>query len=386
MKKIAATLLAQLPARQPDTRDQQRLYIPGLRPTVRSFYTLQQQRMNIGQQILAHFNRKMNLQTDPMLGNVEDDAESLNTMRAIKSEYEKVTVGVANLMAKNANISFIDGGLISHRAELVLLTSFFELLNLEEREAKALSKIVEEHVVYKNFLSKIRGLGPILSAVILTEFDISRARYPSSLWAYSGYDVASDGLGRSARVAHRRSEKYITFKQELKERAVLSYNPFLKSKLWLLATSFIKHGVRWNDVGQAEFSEASPWHRRKTKGDTPVYQVATVQGKYAQCILQYKHRLQNSANERWVKASPAHINAAALRYGVKMFMLDLYKVWRTAEDLEVSPPYHEAKLHMAPHRGGDTVFDAELEGILASVRPTTTMPLPDEPPALAVHD
>jgi hypothetical protein len=39
----------------------------------------------------------------------------------------------------------------------------------------------------------------------------------------------------------------------------------------------------------------------------------------------------------------------ALRYMIKIFLIDLYNNWRRLEGLPVAPPYSEAKLGMVPH-------------------------------------
>ena len=49
--------------------------------------------------------------------------------------------------------------------------------------------------------------------------------------------------------------------------------------------------------------------------------------------------------------SDAHRAAAAKRYMIKMFLVELHTRWRELEGLEVRPPYREAVLGMPPHRG-----------------------------------
>ena len=41
-----------------------------------------------------------------------------------------------------------------------------------------------------------------MAGVLISEFDIHRARYPSSMWKYAGLDVARDGRGRSRKAEH----------------------------------------------------------------------------------------------------------------------------------------------------------------------------------------
>jgi len=91
----------------------------------------------------------------------------------------------------------------------------------------------------------------------------------------------------------------------------ISFNPFLKTKLvGVLGSSFLRAGVK----------------------DNP----------YRAIYDNYKNRLENSPAH--TEKSKGHRHNMAIRYMVKMFIIDLYKVWRTVEGLEVYPPYHEAKL------------------------------------------
>jgi hypothetical protein len=76
----------------------------------------------------------------------------------------------------------------------------------------------------------------------------------------------------------------------------------------------------------------------------------------------YKHRLEQHPN--WqdkvipqekgkdkVQSEKGHRHNAALRFMVKVFLIDLYAKWREIEGLPVSLPYHEAKLGMV--HGGE---------------------------------
>lgn len=64
-----------------------------------------------------------------------------------------------------------------------------------------------------------------------------------------------------------------------------------------------------------------------------------------------KQRLSNSElpvngnpDKKWKDESKAHINMASLRYMEKMFLQDLYGVWRKLEGLPARKPYQEEYL------------------------------------------
>jgi len=69
--------------------------------------------------------------------------------------------------------------------------------------------------------------------------------------------------------------------------------------------------------------------------------------EYAGVYYDYKHRLENHASH--AEKSKGHRHNMAMRYAIKMFLLDLYTVWRRLEGLPMSKPYSEDKLGRAPH-------------------------------------
>ena len=96
-----------------------------------------------------------------------------------------------------------------------------------------------------------------------------------------------------------------------KTKKGISFNPFLKSKLvGVLGSSFLRAGKLNNPY-------------RKIYDD-------------------YKHRLDNMPAH--VKKSKGHKHNMAIRYMIKMFIIDLYANWKAIEGLPAFPPYHEAKL------------------------------------------
>ena len=79
-----------------------------------------------------------------------------------------------------------------------------------------------------------------MAGVIISEIDITKSEYPSSIHKYTGLDVASDGQGRSRKKEHlettvHRQGRGIT------DQEGITFNPFLKTKLvGVLGSSFIK--------------------------------------------------------------------------------------------------------------------------------------------------
>jgi hypothetical protein len=184
----------------------------------------------------------------------------------------------------------------------------------EITQFRHLGSILGEFPIYAEFLDGVKGCGPAMSAVIISELDIAKATYASSLWKFAGLDVvaaAEDGIGqgRSRRKEHLRKITYVDKNGKPAERDGITFNPFLKTKLTgVLGPCLIKAGSE----------------------------------PYAQFYRDYKHRLEN--HPHWTEKTKGHRHNAAVRYMIKQFLADLYAAWRRLEGLPVHPPYSEAKL------------------------------------------
>ena len=63
---------------------------------------------------------------------------------------------------------------------------------------------------------------------------------------------------------------------------------------------------------------------------------------YRKVYDDYRNRLDNMPAH--VDKSKGHKHNMAIRYMIKMFIIDLYTNWKAIEGLPAFPPYHEAKL------------------------------------------
>lgn len=251
-----------------------------------------------------------------------------------------------------------------HEVDLAILERRADELHSSEKNAL---KDVEDHLTtipfYRDTLSdkvRYRGIGPTMAGVILASFDIHREDTVSKMWAFAGlrpmpakrckechavlalnkdathYDHTLERIRTpmppkpgeepkavlpkcsKAKVSLGETDVYDSGKAQRPEKGVkLPYNSFLRTKLvGVLAPVLLKVG--------------SPW--KKTYDD-------------------YKHR---KASEGWGR-SDGHRHQAAMRYMIKMLLLDIWKGWREAEGLVVRPSYHEEKLGHK-HNGGTSPF------------------------------
>jgi len=227
---------------------------------------------------------------------------SIKTLTRIYYDYQK------ERMALDGRLGITKDGEIKKKAperDMEILANIKEhrdaVLIFEEATAKDLAKEVHLHDLWEPYLSKVKGCGESMAAVIISEFDINKAPTVSNLWSFAGLAPGKDRKVKGQKCP---------------------YNQFLRAKLCgVLGSSFLKCN--------------SP---------------------YRQYYDNMKHRLEsenwgmeskNPTDKKRPKAG--HQHKAATRYMIKMFLRDLYVAWRAIEDLPVREPYQEQYLN---HRHG----------------------------------
>ena len=186
------------------------------------------------------------------------------------------------------------------------LTSYHgELQLVETHILKDIQSELNAYPIWTDYLKKVKGCGSTMASVIISEIDdILRFGTVSKLWAYCGYAV-KDGQAQR----RKRGEKS-------------NWNSFLKSKLYILAQGFLR-------------------------AKNP---------KYRKLYDDYKHRIQSrkcplDAKRHGGKSkidkfgcTDGHRHAMAIRYMIKMFLMELFLTWYKFEDKEPRPPYQEEYL------------------------------------------
>lgn len=285
-----------------------------LKAVFSGFYDLQKMRIQAGNRIVANFKLRLGQETGKSEDELDDEGKDI--LNRVRLAYKSIAEAAADLPRIG---SFQGNEVISDYAELVLADTYERLAAQEERYDKGIKQIVHRHPFWKHWMKGVCGLGELLALVILSKIDIHKARHPSSLWKYCGLDVAEDGAGRSRKKAHLVMREYVNKNGEEDIREGISFNPILKTKLiGVLGPSFLK-----------------------AKNE-----------KYAPIYYGYKKRLENHPAH---KDKPLiHRHNMAIRYMVKMFLIDLYTEWRKFEGLPVSLPYQEAKLGYTHGESGES--------------------------------
>lgn len=281
-------------------RDQLKIFVRGA-------YDMQKQRIQTGNRIAANFKAKLG-QAPSQKEEDGIDAEGQKILKNLRLSYRRLTDGIIGFPRQ---AGFKGDEVISSYTELCLVAQYVDQEEAEARHFRNLEKMLREFAIYRDFLVNVQGVGPAMAGVIISEIDITRARYPSSLWKYAGLDVASDGNGRSRKKEHLVEVAYTSKDGEEKTRVGITFNPFLKTKLvGVLGSSFIKQS--------AEKCE------------------------YRRIYDDYKHRLETHPTHK--EKSKGHRHNMAVRYIVKRFLADLHARWRAIEGLPVTTEYAEGKL------------------------------------------
>jgi hypothetical protein len=330
---------------------------PELRAMVRGTYDLQQLRMQMGLRCCANFRAKLKehsrdeeLSLDEETGELSKEAEKI--IDKLKASFGRLCDGVAKHRTLPEKEGFCGDEIISTYAELVLVAQYVAIEKEEAKQFRQFVSLLEEIPIYNAFLDSKshpgqKGVGPAMAGVILTAFDIHKARYPSSLWKYAGLDVGSDGRGRSWRDEHLVDREYVDKNGEIKTKKSVTYNPWLKTKLMgVLAGSFLRSGSPWRQCYDD--------YRHRIETDPSKQKVGLAEWKKLHKAAKEtedpkeRQRKLDAVHKLW---PPGRINDAAKRYMVKQFLCALYNAWRPLEGLPVAPTYHEWK-HGHKH-GGD---------------------------------
>ena len=277
-----------------------------LKTIVRGAYDIQKNRIQTGNRLVANFKAKLGQAPSEKEDTIDADGQQILTN--LRRSHKLLTEGVATFPRQ---ATFKGDEVISSYTELCLVANYLELEEQEKTHFRRLGNILKDYPIYNNFLAGTTGVGPAMAGVIISEIDITKAEYPSSIHKYAGLDVAGDGQGRSRRKEHLEDSEYVDADGVVQTKRGITFNPFLKTKLvGVLGSSFIKQSPD--------------------------------KCKYRKVYDDYKHRIENMDAHK--EKSKGHRHNMAVRYMIKIFLIDLYNEWRALEGLPVAPTYTEAKL------------------------------------------
>jgi hypothetical protein len=223
----------------------------------------------------------------------------------------------------------------------------------EERELRrAMLAALTKHPAWP-WLARVRGIGATLAAKLLARLDVMKARSPSSFWSYCGlatvpgieYRCAQCGLRASFPVRYR--VKGTHTRPESRATCAGALVPY----------SGPEHGVR----------VAQP---RPAAGERACYDQYAKKVCY---LIGVSFLRSGSAYERYYRDqrgrlekerpgwTPGRVHFAALRKTEKLFLAQLWVVWREAMGMPSTTPYAHAILKRDDYLPPQAMVEENLE-------------------------
>ena len=202
----------------------------------------------------------------------------------------------------------------------VMGIDFKFLIQQEKQIRDYLDYQTEKIKVCREWLKPKKGIGPLLSAGLVSILDIHKAPHPSSFWKYCGLHVVD---GKSVKRVRGRK---------------LDFNPDARTLAWKIADSFVKQRTPvYRDI----YDRRRPIEEKKLN-----YPIGNVKAcpEYTECLRKRKEKAKRTGRPMKPAACRKHIYRRACRVMVKRFLLDFWTVWRRMEGLPPSEPYAVAIL------------------------------------------
>lgn len=190
-----------------------------------------------------------------------------------------------------------------------------------ERNIKSVLQVYAESKPIGQWMLSICGIGPVISAGLMANIDITKVQTAGQIQAFAGLDPTREW---------NKGEKR-------------PYNARLKTLCWKIGQCFIKVQNNEEDVYGKIFAIRKAYEiERNEKGEL---------ADQAKAKLEKYNIGKNTDAYKWYsqgKLPPAHINQRASRYAVKIFLSHLFSVWYEMEHKEKPPkPYAIAILNHA---------------------------------------
>ena len=243
----------------------------------------------------------------------ENKRSRIKTLVRTRDDVQKTRIQMANRLSKKSNGE--DQKTVSTEMDTECILDLVDIKeDLESIERRIEYKILKElkgMPIYEDFFKGIKGVGTILSAIIISEIDIEKADTVSKIWQYAGLNPGMcNGRKWSAEEGIHKTDNLV--RGDRVTKGYLSpYNCYLKSKLVkVLSDCLIRNGSSYRRI-------------------------------YDDCKadLEVSDRLVQGKDIAWKDESKGHRDAYARRKMIKVFLKDLYVRWRTLEGLPVQEPY-----------------------------------------------
>lgn len=268
----------------------------------------------------------------------------LNALAKASYDYQKIRIRCTNRLGiKKIKVKKLGPGnyelsgetkkgcvnLLNKETSILLSETVINAVLMERQINKEIERLLNEFPLWTEFLVGIKGVGPVIAAIVISEFDPYKAPTPSSYWKFAGCCPAyvngwvSAGKDKDGKVIWKETTDKIRADKKTKGYRC-PYNAWLKrTMLGLLADSFLKQ--------KAEYSKH--YYRMHVPEKHP----GAGTGRY-------------DLSEEWKVKSAKARHFGARRVMIKEFIKDLWLASRELEGLPTRVTYREEYLGGNSHK------------------------------------
>lgn len=185
------------------------------------------------------------------------------------------------------------------------LRFFNEQYRKLENDIQACLKVYAQSKQIGRWMMSICGIGPVIAAGFIAHIDINKAETAGAIWRFAGLDPTLPPMKKGVKLA---------------------WNKKLKVLCWKLGQSFVKVSNNDKDVYGHIYRERKEYEIKRNE--------AGENAEIAKQALEKKnYRKDTEAYKCYSRGilPPAHIQARAERYAVKIFLSHLFDVWYRLE-------------------------------------------------------
>lgn len=227
-----------------------------------------------------------------------------------------------------------DNSLSDEELSIYGITTIFEnAKNFEKDLEKLIISQLKNHALYTQYLSRIKGIGPLIAAGLISYIDdIEKFEHISSLWQYSGY-----GMNRYCEVCKKPTfvdVKYETGKVAKKLHPMEKCPTCDGDTKPILQKRIGGYQSNWNDR-----LKVLAW-----KASTSFVKQDPSKSKYKKLYVKIKedeHRKHPTKKKVGGKTmfNDGHLHNRAMRKVSKIFLAHVWQTWRRQRGLETTEPY-----------------------------------------------
>ena len=343
-----------------------------IRMAVRYLYDLQKLRISTGNRTFQLMSEEERAEEKAKLEYVDKDGKKKKRKKpppSKKSTNQALEEVIQNLAGKTPELPTSEGPdfippHLSDEDKVVLRRHHLVLYGLELDQEKRVGELLQGFTIFP-WLKDVKGCGPRMSGVLVSEVDITRCPTVSALWAYCGLAVDTE-TGAAVRRRRGVQAKWNHF-LKTKLMGVLGPGLVKQNKEYKAIYDDYKHYISSKMVETCELCLGSGKVKKK-KEDQDERDIEPADVNETEGVDKC-YNCGGTGGPAPAGKSNAHRHQRAVRYMIKMFLKDLWIEWRTLEGLPAPDMYKEVAFQGASH--GDHAGKGKALADKVQVNPRT---------------